>query len=295
MERAMQTLSLETPAPFVLPPDAPLLVVLVGAGGTGSHILQSLARLAAHLAQQAGPLLDVVVIDGDYVERKNVGRQLFAAADVGLNKAQALVARFNAVFGLQMAAYPEMANAAIIKEITNRRRPRAVPIIVGAVDTPAARRLMHDALSPGPARVWLDCGNEEHAGQVALGTVTDPKRLVGCLALGGVCRDLPAPSLLYPNLIDVPKKQRTRRGDCAAAAEANLQGLMVNQAIAAVAAQYLYQLIVERRVTTFETSVALQGLAMRSRPITATALAAATGLAPDDLTGAAKKKGKAAA
>jgi PRTRC genetic system ThiF family protein len=269
----MQTLAIDPPLPFLLPPDVPIQVVLVGAGGTGSHILQSLARIAAHL----GPVApQITVIDGDVVEPKNVGRQLFSQSDVGLNKAQALAARFSAVFGLQIEAIPKMADLSVF----NTPRRGTVRILVGAVDTPAARTVLHDALSCGYARVWLDCGNEEHSGQVCLGTKTDAAQLRGALALG-LCRDLPAPSLVYPNLIAALKKPKA--GDCAAQMERNLQGLMVNQAVAAVAAQYLHDLIVARRVTTFETTISLAPIAMRSRPITAAHIAEAARIPLADL------------
>lgn len=288
----MQSLALDPAVPFILPPDAPIQVVLVGAGGTGSHILQSLARVATHVAQQPGPQLQITVVDGDHVEAKNVGRQLFSASDVGLNKAQALVGRFNAVFGLRMEAIPQMADATVF----NTPARGVVRILVGAVDTPAARRVLHEALDHGHARVWLDCGNEEASGQVVVGTQVERKQLRGALALG-LCRDLPAPSLVYPNLIAAPPKPKA--GDCAAQMEANVQGLMVNQAVAAVAAQYLHDLIILRRLTTFETTISLAPVAMRSRPITAVTLAAALDCTLDDLAPAPprvtpKKKGRAA-
>lgn len=290
----MEALRIEPTIPFILPPDTPIQVVLVGAGGTGSHILQSLARIAAHASQQSGPPLYITVIDGDIVECKNVGRQLFSMADVGLNKAQALAARFNAVFGLRIEAFPQMATRELLYEL--RRGHRTTCILVGAVDTPTARKVLHDDLTRGYARLWLDCGNEEHAGQVCLGTQTNPARLAGALALG-LCRDLPAPSLIYPNLIAAPKK--VQRGDCAAQMEANLQGLMINQAVAAIAAQYLHDLILLRRITTFETTIALAPPAMRSRPITARAVADAAGVPIDTLTPAPTtpkpKKGRRAA
>jgi hypothetical protein len=63
------------------------------------------------------------------------------------------------------------------------------------------------------------------------------------------------------------------------------QSLMVNQMMAGIAAQYLYQLVVQRRLTTFQTVVDLDGLSMRSTPITARTLAEATGLTRDEIEG----------
>lgn len=67
-----------------------------------------MARLAVHCRDTGGPQIDLAFIDGDTVERTNVGRQLFSAADIGRNKAQALAAQFAAVFGLPIAAFPQM-------------------------------------------------------------------------------------------------------------------------------------------------------------------------------------------
>jgi PRTRC genetic system ThiF family protein len=283
-------LTLDPPVPFLLPPDAPIQIVLVGAGGTGSHILQSLARLAVHVAAQGGPPLELVVIDGDVVAPKNVGRQLFCVADVGLNKAQVLAGRFNAVFGLRIQAVPRMADPALLGAVRKDGLRGAYGILVGAVDTPEARRHLDAALGIGDARLWLDCGNEADSGQVVVGSTTQRDQLAGSFRLTGVCAALPAPSLLYPNLIAVRKQPR--RGDCAAAIETNVQDLMTNQAVAAVAAQYCYDLVVRRRLTTFETVIALNGLTMRSTPITVARVSMAIGVDSATLTQAPKPKQK---
>jgi hypothetical protein len=53
---------------------------------------------------------------------------------------------------------------------------------------------------------------------------------------------------------------------------------------AAIAAQYLHQLISARRVTSFETALDLANLTMTSIPITAAALAEASGLTVAEIT-----------
>jgi hypothetical protein len=63
------------------------------------------------------------------------------------------------------------------------------------------------------------------------------------------------------------------------------QSLMVNQMMAGIAAQYLYQLVVQRRLTTFHTVVDLDSLSMRSTSITARALADASGLTIEEIEG----------
>jgi molybdopterin/thiamine biosynthesis adenylyltransferase len=63
--------------------------LMVGAGGTGTHLLAPLvAYLTSHHADGEWMLY---VMDGDTVEIKNLERQLFKDSDVTLNKAEAAV------------------------------------------------------------------------------------------------------------------------------------------------------------------------------------------------------------
>lgn len=268
----MQPLTIERAAPFVVRP-GPLTVCLCGCGGTGSHLAQALARIASHVRQRRDELR-IIFIDGDHVEEKNVGRQLFTMADIGHNKAMVLADRFNRLFGLQIEALPEMATVdrlAAVGGVTKRHRlhSNSYGILVGAVDTATARKTLHGALKQKCWQLWLDCGNHEGSGQVIVGGVTDARQLAGAIRLG-LCAKLPSPSLVAPELLEATA--RRRREDCAAAMEDNLQSLMVNQMMAAVAAEYLYKLIVARRITTFQTVVDLGALSMRSTPITDRAL-----------------------
>ena len=104
----MRALTISPPIPYLVPELRAITVALVGCGGTGSHIAYTLARLAAHCRDTGGPRLTLAFIDGDTVERKNVGRQLFASSDLGKNKAMVLAARLNAVFGLDILVFPHM-------------------------------------------------------------------------------------------------------------------------------------------------------------------------------------------
>lgn len=79
---------------------------------------------------------------------------------------------------------------------------------------------------------WLDCGNERHSGQVCIGNV-DASLMRGAAALGMVTR-LPAPHVVYPDLIAVPKAKKVKAGaSCAELTAAGEQGLMVNRMVAA--------------------------------------------------------------
>lgn len=281
----MQALNIDPAVPFVVRPGS-VAITLIGCGGTGSHIAQALARIAAHLNAQSRDVLRLTFVDGDTVEEKNVGRQLFSTGDVGQNKAVVLAQRFSALFGLPIEALPEMATASRLGDIHGKQYSNRYGIIVGAVDTPKARSVINFALEKQPGwHCWLDCGNHEHSGQVVCGTTPDRDKLHGAIKLG-LCAQLPAPSLVYPELLT--QAPRAVRADCAAAMEDNVQSLMINQSIASIAAQYLYQLIVQRRLTTFQTTLDLQTLSMRSTPITVRNLAAATGTPVGIIDGSTK-------
>lgn len=281
----MQALRIDPPVPMMIP-TGDVFILLCGCGGTGSHIAQSLARLAVHCRDLGMPKVSLAFIDGDTVEHKNVGRQLFSVADVGKNKAQVLAARFSAVFGLDILAYPQMLSATGI--------PYQAPygILVGAVDSATGRRAIASQLNTRTWRMWLDCGNHESSGQVVAGNILSPESMTGAIQ-HGLCSKLPAASLIYPDLL---KEQPQRpRADCAAAMEDNAQSLCVNQAIASIASQYLYQIVVKRRLATFRTVVDLESLSMRSDPITARTLASATGVTVEQIEGVKGHKKRRAA
>lgn len=218
---------------------------LVGCGGTGSHIASGLASIALALAEK-NIRLDMRFIDGDRVEPQNVGRQLFSGADVGKAKAVVLADRLNRSYGLTVSAFDRMLEPHWIAPQTDR----FLNIVVGAVDNPAARAIIAKEVEKAKGRLWwLDCGNDKHSGQVLLGNVMDKKRLAKAPALGFIdC--LPAPTLLYPDLVATPKihpkgerVKRSKAPSCAELTAAGEQGLMVNRMAAAWACSMLDELL----------------------------------------------------
>ena len=273
----MHTLTITPSIPFRIPAQ-PLAITLVGCGGTGSHLAQTLARLARHV-RESGGLLDLTFMDGDTVEPKNVGRQLFAPSEVGRNKAQVLATRFSAVFGLPISAVPQMADR--VQQFDHHRDALSYRIAVGAVDGVAGRSVLELALALSHIDLWLDCGNHEHDGQVVLGTAPHAQDLAGAFAIDGMCAGLPAPSLQLPALLTA--RPPAPRRDCAQAVADNAQAFQINTVIAQVAGQYLAQLALARQVSHFATWISLTGMVMRSTPITAANVAEATCIPLADL------------
>ena len=93
---------------YLINPQHPVTVNLIGAGGTGSQVLTGLARLDVTLRALGHPGLFVTLYDPDIVTEANIGRQLFGYSDMGLNKAQCLITRINNFFGNDWKAVPNI-------------------------------------------------------------------------------------------------------------------------------------------------------------------------------------------
>lgn len=205
----------------------PVTIALVGCGGNGSQMLTGLARLHVALTALEHPGLHVVAFDPDDVSPANIGRQLFAPADVGRNKADVLVHRLNAFYGLAWTAVPDVL----------RKRSTDARIVISCVDSRAARaglvRIMED---PGwHPLYWMDLGNRAADGQVVLGSPAWNKKHRRDRAR------LPTVAELFPEIADA-RLREDNAPSCSLAEALGRQELFINQAVVTVALQILWQL-----------------------------------------------------
>ncbi|MBN1814731.1 MAG: ThiF family adenylyltransferase [Anaerolineae bacterium] len=265
-----------------------VLVILVGCGGTGSFLALHLARLAHHARERRGVDVQLVFVDHDAVEPKNIGRQNFCPAEIGANKAQALMVRYNRAFGLDGQAHPVRADKKLLddgiiawlREASHTQRDSLLTVLCGAVDNTAARLQMHQVVeTSSPHCWWIDGGNHDHSGQVLIGNRTDIKK-PEILPLG-VCAALPAPSIQCPDLIAPPTissplpaaPSDAGRGaggegpSCADLALQDVQGLMINQMIAGWMAVYVSRLVLSYDLDIMATYIDQVGGSARSEPI----------------------------
>jgi PRTRC genetic system ThiF family protein len=145
-------------------------VALVGCGGNGAQMLTKLARLDHALRACGREGMTLHVFDPDVVSPSNVGRQLFAPADVGLHKAIVLVNRINLFYGLQWYAHAQKFDGRIPAGFYGSWT--APDILITCVDTARARRTIAKNFSAAHVhapRYWLDMGNKKLEGQVILG------------------------------------------------------------------------------------------------------------------------------
>jgi len=237
-------------------------IALVGCGGTGSWLAPHLARLAKLLNDQ-NKAVDLVFIDPDAVEEKNCYRQNFCFAEIGQNKAETLAHRYGFAWGVEIRALavPFSAAAIATSEYMGTR------LIIGCVDNAKARKSILDVVEHAPYW-WLDCGNHHDAGQVLLGSGL--ARNADAFRLPGFCGWLPMPSLQHPELMqdEVALEDIAPALSCADAALAGAQGLTVNATVAAIAADYLYRMLITKDLEKFATYVDLAAGSMRSRYIT---------------------------
>ena len=184
-------------------------VVLIGAGGTGSHMLTGLAQLHhAMLALGHPGGLNVTVYDDDVVSVTNVGRQMFFPSDVGHNKADVLVNRINMAMGVNWRSVPDRFEKTVAH----------TDLVIGCVDNRATRKFLHGQ-KPWSPIYWLDMGNMQSGGQIILGEI-------------GRGKSLPNVGDLFPETIDDSLDAVDDTPSCSMAEALEKQSLFINRGMA---------------------------------------------------------------
>src|SRR6201998_3572563 len=137
----------------------PVRVLIIGAGGTGSAIVMGLPYLDQAMrvwGHRDG--LDVVMMDADTVSETNCVRQPFSASDVGQNKATALINRINMFWGTNWSSIPSHFHVRSF----DRNQDRYPDMVIGCVDTRAARKAIEDSFFRALSRTcyWLHPRNK---------------------------------------------------------------------------------------------------------------------------------------
>ena len=157
-----------------------ITVNVIGAGGTGSHMLTNLAMINEALKRLDRQQLHVSVFDPDNVSETNIGRQAFSPADVGGNKAKILVNRINRFYGLAWEAYAEhYPDNDILQSYSANHYTANVTFL--CVDNVSTRQksiqflkdIAYDSLFTNYAKPYyvIDIGNGRDFGQVILSTI----------------------------------------------------------------------------------------------------------------------------
>ena len=104
----------------------------------------------------------MTVMDGDVISPTNCVRQPFSRCEVGYPKTVVLVNRLNLFWNLGWEAVPE--------HLVGKEQLDRVDLVIGCVDTRAARAVIRECTSCWSATTyWLDIGSTGEAGQFILG------------------------------------------------------------------------------------------------------------------------------
>jgi PRTRC genetic system ThiF family protein len=190
---------------------------VVGCGGTGSAIAAGLPYLHQAMVALGHPHgLDVILVDGGRISRTNCVRQPFSESEIGLHKATVLATRINLFWGLGWKGVPHFIDESWGHE---------TDILIGCVDSRAARNAMTRTSTYWNCHHWLDLGNNADSGQFVLGQPENQRNKA---------RDLRLPTApeLFPELINAKLDKKDRLPPCSALEALERQEPFVNQALA---------------------------------------------------------------
>lgn len=236
-------------------------VVIVGCGGTGAQVARIVARLLYDMRRARLHTPNLLLIDPDYVEEKNVGRQLFTPADAALKlpKAEVVGKRLNMALGMDIAWCVEPFDA------EKHGSRYGLQLVIGCVDNHLARRELHAAKG-----ILIGAGNYRDGGQVIIGNTGDDDLMRRHLdGKDGKYAYLPKDGLLFPSLLepDTPTSEVQPDLSCAELVLRGEQDVLVNDWMACAVGQYVYAILRRQPVRTFASFISLDGMSVRSLPI----------------------------
>ena len=225
-------------------------IVLLGAGGTGGHIAPHLYRLAYALDRE----VEIIIVDGDTVERPNLVRQNFCVTDLKQNKARVIAERYSAAFGMEanyVSHYiedeQELSDLVQCPKIFRPGRARfeeGYTILIGAVDNDKSRVMCHSVFRNACRLIYIDSGNGEYQGQVVCGVKLDGRTF-----------NRPLISV-FPTVMESEDKFPTELS-CEEAAISAPQSMAANLTAASIVVNYVYNIVARGQLTakysTFST------------------------------------------
>lgn len=209
---------------WMINPVEKIHVAVIGCGGTGSQVLQGLARMNHALENLGHEGFHVTAHDFDDVTESNRGRQLFAEDDIGKNKAMCLISKINRYYGYNWDA----ETIAFKKTNIVNYEPT---IFMTCVDVVKPRHELLEYLkSSSLNHYWMDFGNGKDTGQVVLGSY------------GKAIYDLKKQNLLSGiDYYGIPEFDDDNTPSCSLAESLSKQDLMINTMVANTGLTMLWQ------------------------------------------------------
>lgn len=143
--------------------------IVVGVGGTGSLVARDIPKLIYNNENE------MILIDGDAVEKKNMVRQSYQTHDIGENKAIALSRKINTFYGCICEAYDKYITKDEIIAILDKYS-NFVPVLIGCVDNDKTRALLEETFDQLNQCIYIDSANSEHEGNVYIAVKEGDKR-----------------------------------------------------------------------------------------------------------------------
>lgn len=237
-------------------------VTIVGVGGTGAQVARILGRIVYDMRRSQQYTPQIVLIDPDIVEEKNVGRQLFSPSTLGLPKAEAVGRMLNLALGLDVRWIVDGVDP--VKHFDRY----GGNLVVSCVDNHEARQALYQVDG-----ALLGAGNHADSGQVSIGNCDDADLMRRFLdGRDGRYPYLPKEGLLFPQLLQPePEVERPTPEPGASCAELVTRGdqhLLINDAVATIMGQYLHRLLHRQPIHSFLTYISIDDfMSIRSLPI----------------------------
>lgn len=182
----------------------PNKIVIFGCGGTGSRLVPLVAQFLKTCSWVISP--EIILIDPDIVEEKNLFRQNFIKPDIGKYKAEVLANRYSRAFNITIkpiceklkisdkAQYdlinstashnPDTQNVRLTNHTGVKQQCFSNTLFILCVDSPEARREIlntifgkleiereHKASTGSSTHLLIDTGNETDYGQVYISSL----------------------------------------------------------------------------------------------------------------------------
>ena len=236
---------------ILLPVAKSITIHLIGCGGIGSWLAPHLARITKLLQEFRHINVRLAFWDYDAVEEKNIFRQNFCEAEIGMNKAETLARRYGTAWGLEIVALPVSfsTDAMYRNNLGDRYGDSGLPVFITCVDNNKPRLDVAKVCSQYLGW-WLDCGNLTTAGQVSVGRGLPPREL-SPLRFPSMTTWTPLPTVQFPGILQKEVETHKEAIDysgmsCVDIALVDEQGLSINHVIASTASAMLMKLLVTK-------------------------------------------------
>jgi hypothetical protein len=255
------------PGKITFPQALNLQIAIIGLGANGSHFFRGLCQdLRTHFNAQRQShsrnfyLEHIMLVDGDRVEEKNLGNQIFEPEEVGQYKVQALSERYGNFYCLEVLRKMEYIQS--IEELHALMQLQGeggsvmfLPVVVGMVDNDASRQIFDNYfrsdlaetllyIDAGVHSVTLDRFNKPNldsgnGGQVCIG-----------LKVGGVIVMEPI-GTLYPEVL---ADTESRVPGCGEAIKSAPQRGATNKMAAQIANNIINVLLTDRSILVHQVT-----------------------------------------